>query len=73
MENMFDTLKGKFKTHKAAAAYLGVSYSRYNDWRWAPELMPRRARRMMEMAAAMVSAEGGKCGCDCPNFSAGGD
>jgi hypothetical protein len=73
MENLFDTLKTKFKTHKAAAAYLGVSYSRYNDWRWEPARMPKRARRMMEMAAEMVAADGDKPGCDCRQCSAHGE
>jgi hypothetical protein len=62
MKNPFDILKKKFRTHKAAAGYLGVSYSRYNDWRWAPDKMPRRAQRMVEMAASMVGEKGG---CEC--------
>jgi hypothetical protein len=47
----FEILKGRHGTHKAAADYLEVSYSRYNDWRWHPEKMPGRARKLVELAA----------------------
>jgi hypothetical protein len=40
MEKIFKALKNHFRTHKAAAAYLGVSYTRYNEWRWRPKEIP---------------------------------
>lgn len=40
MKKIFEALKSHFGTHKAAAAHLGVSYTRYNEWRWRPEEIP---------------------------------
>lgn len=46
----FKILKKRFKTHKRAAAYLGISYSRYCAWRWHPECMPKYAQKLIELA-----------------------
>ena len=51
MKKQFDILKEKFGTHKAAAAAIGVSYTRYNEWRWRPDEMPSAARKLVELAA----------------------
>lgn len=45
----FITLKRRYKTHRAAAKALGVSYSRYNDWRWRPDEMPLSMQRYVEL------------------------
>lgn len=61
MKNPFDQLKKHYRSHKSAAKALGVSYSRYNDWRWAPDKMPRRARTLVELAAAAIETS---CACN---------
>jgi hypothetical protein len=47
----FDKLKDKFGTHAAVAKQLGVSYTRYNEWRWRPECIPESSRRYLELFA----------------------
>jgi hypothetical protein len=50
MRSTFDRLRAKLGSHKAAASYLRVSYTRYNEWRWRPEIVPPQGRRLMELA-----------------------
>lgn len=52
--NPFAVFKCKFGSHKAAAAFLGVSYTRYNEWRWQPDKAPGRVIRMLEIIAEMI-------------------
>jgi hypothetical protein len=51
MKKHFEALKARFGTHKAAAKAIGVSYSRYCQWRWCPDKMPERSRKLVELAA----------------------
>jgi len=48
MEKYFEFLRDRFKSHKAAAKYLGISYTRYNEWRWRPDEMPEYSKRLVE-------------------------
>lgn len=47
--NYFSILRGFFGSHVAASEYLGVSYSRYNQWRWGAPI-PAKDRRLLELA-----------------------
>jgi len=49
METIFEKLKIVFGTHKAAAKAIGVSYTRYNEWRWRPDDMPDRAKEYVRL------------------------
>ena len=51
----FDILRKRFGTHKAAAKWLGISYTRYNEWRWKPDDMPEYSRRLIELAVILKS------------------
>ena len=55
MQTEFEKLRLYFGNHKAAAKGIGVSYSRYNDWRAYPEKMPQRAVRQIEYAVEAIS------------------
>lgn len=52
----FDKLKDEFGTHLAVANQLGVSYTRYNEWRWRPECIPESSRRYLELFAKINTA-----------------
>jgi hypothetical protein len=49
-KQVFDRLKKLHGTHKQAAKELGVSYSRYNEWRWDPECIPEAMRKYLDLA-----------------------
>jgi len=54
LDNYFVILREHFGTHRAAAEYLGVSYSRYNEWRWGRDPIPKKFRRLLELAVQGV-------------------
>lgn len=54
VRNYFVILKGFFGTHRAAAEYLGISYSRYNDWRWGTSTVPNKFRRLLQLAVTQI-------------------
>jgi len=51
MEKYFEFLKQHFGSHKRAAKYLGISYTRYNEWRWRPDDMPEYSKRLVKFGA----------------------
>jgi len=51
MKNEIEILRQRHGTHKAVSVFLGVSYTRYNEWRWEPEKMPAYAKKLIELAA----------------------
>lgn len=53
--NIFELLKQHAGSHKAAAKYIGLSYTRYNEWRWRPETIPAPGRRLLELAVRTLS------------------
>ena len=54
MKTKFEILKQIYGTHKAAAKELGVSYTRYNQWRWDPEKMPTYSKKLVELAVEVI-------------------
>lgn len=50
MKKLFEQLKLHFGSYKASAKFIGVSYSRYNEWRADPDAMPLHAKRLVELA-----------------------
>lgn len=52
---IFQLLKDHAGSHKAAAKYIGMSYTRYNEWRWNPDSIPGPGRRLLELAAKTLS------------------
>lgn len=56
METEFELLKQYFGTHKKAAKELGVSYTRYNEWRWRPNEMPGYAKKLVELASEKITS-----------------
>ena len=50
MKTYFQKLKEFYGSHKAAAAAIGASYRRYNEWRADPDGMPDRAKKLVEFA-----------------------
>jgi len=49
IKNIFQLLKEHTGSHKAAARFIGMSYTRYNEWRWRPESIPTPGRRLLEL------------------------
>jgi hypothetical protein len=47
-EDVFIQLKRQFRTHKRACEVLGVSYSRYNEWR-AGQTIPLAMQKYLEL------------------------
>jgi len=54
IKHYFKILKQAFKTHKAVAKHLGLSYSQYNVWRWNPKGIPASGKKLLELAANEV-------------------
>jgi len=54
MEKLFERLREFYGSHRAAAKALGVSYTRYNEWRWRTDKMPERAKNHVTLAARQI-------------------
>jgi hypothetical protein len=55
LQEIFELLKKHTKSHKASAKYIGLSYSRYCEWRWRPEQIPAAGHRLLEFAVKSIS------------------
>lgn len=66
MDNIFKELRDIYGSHKAASRAIGVSYTRYNEWRWRPEDMPERAKKHVRLfyASAIFKGSGAASVCD---------
>lgn len=47
---VFEILKEHNGTHKKAAASIGLSYTRYNEWRWDPIQIPAYGKKLLQLA-----------------------
>ena len=56
----FDILKRHAKTHKAAAKLIGLSYTRYNEWRWNPSKIPEYGIKLLELTVEQILANKNK-------------
>jgi len=52
----FDILKTHAKTHKEAAKLIGLSYTRYNEWRWDPSKIPEYGKKLLELTVDQILA-----------------
>jgi hypothetical protein len=55
IKNMFQLLKEHTGSHKAAARFIGMSYTRYNEWRYKPQEIPAPGLRLLEFAVKSIS------------------
>jgi hypothetical protein len=53
-KELFNKLKENFGTHKKAAEFIGLSYTRYNEWRWNPDVVPAYGIKLLELAVESV-------------------
>lgn len=49
-EKVFEILRKHNGTHKKAAASIGLSYTRYNEWRWKPSKIPKYGKKLLQLA-----------------------
>lgn len=54
LQKIFELLKKHTKSYKASAKYIGLSYSRFCEWRWHPEQIPAAGHRLLEFAAKSI-------------------
>lgn len=54
--NTFDILKKHAKTHKEAAKLIGLSYTRYNEWRWNPSKIPEYGKELLRLKVEEILA-----------------
>jgi len=58
IKEIFEFLRKHEGSHKAAAKYIGMSYTRYNEWRYGdPDNIPNGGRRLLELAVDSLSKE----------------
>ena len=57
IKEIFEFLREHEGSHKAAAKYIGMSYTRYNEWRWNSDNIPNGGRRLLELAVDALSKE----------------
>ena len=56
LQEIFKLLREFAGTHKAAAKHIGMSYTRYNEWRYRPQDIPPAGCRLLELAAKEIQA-----------------
>lgn len=54
--NDFEKLKNFYGSYKKTAEEIGISYTRYNQWRWDPSIMPKYARKLIELAVLNIKS-----------------
>ena len=56
-KTIFEILRKHFKTHKEVARQIGLSYTRYNEWRWNPEQIPDYGKKLLELTLEKIDQE----------------
>ena len=53
-KNVFEILKKHNGTHKKAAESIGLSYTRYNEWRWRPKEIPEYGKKLLQLTVDKI-------------------
>jgi hypothetical protein len=55
--NIFKALRDHTGSHKKAAELIGLSYTRYNEWRWQPDRIPEYGKKLLELTFSRINSE----------------
>ena len=55
-QNVFEKHKHHFGSHKAVAKAIGLSYTRYNEWRWRPAGIPEYGKILLQLTLSKAEA-----------------